>query len=137
MSASLSSHPIPLKPDNPLPIVVDQQRGWIRVAPRQFHSRAEFVEHFETLTRLVQEARRSGHGARFILDLRDAPVLSAETAEVVRSANMKLYRGSDRVAMVITSQLLRIQARRMYEHPNFETFEAIADAEALLLAETP
>lgn len=78
-----------------------------------FVSIDEVRAHFSHLTALLEEQRRCLGRARVIMDTSSAQTQSAEVAQLMRSGTGRIYADDDRVAVIATSSLLKVQIKRV------------------------
>lgn len=67
--------------------------------------------HFDRLATVIDEQRRAGQQVRVLVDLRAAPPQPTETLARIGTRTVTTYRPGDRVAIVVTSSLAKMQMR--------------------------
>ncbi|MDB5686111.1 MAG: hypothetical protein JWR77_700 [Rhizorhabdus sp.] len=115
-------------------IAVDEATGRIVVMGRGFWTPAATTEHFRLLEDVVARVRAQRGTVRVLVDLRTAPVQSTETSEIIQQATQRIYKPTDRLAIVRTSRLLDLQLKRAVDSNPIQTFATIDEAEAWLQA---
>jgi hypothetical protein len=113
-------------------IILDERLGVIRTDVRGFWQTADAAAYFDHLARFINAARRRFGAAKVLVNRRENSVQSAEVAELMRAANARLYRPTDRLAIVTGSSLLLMQMRRLFSHPGSRAFLSLEEAEAWL-----
>ena len=83
-----------------LSFTVDERAALVRVTGRGMWSAERTATHFNTLDKALQRMRRQRGDARVLVDLREAAVQTAQTAEVMKQWTARIYRDVDRVAVV-------------------------------------
>ena len=105
----------------------------IRVIGKGFYTEDGVREHFANLSRVVASRRRAGRQVKALADLRQAATQSATTARMITEATQRLYSDpSDRVAVVVSSVLLKLQLERVHQHQGFGIFLDMGEAERYL-----
>jgi len=122
-SISLSS------PEPSLPLVRVEHGGLIRISPNRFHTAAELIEHFSKLPAKFETFRKRSKIVRVILDLRGGNVLGPEAGKIVQENTVRIYRSEDRLTILLDSQLVKLQTRRVVGGPSTQHFSSVADAE--------
>lgn len=113
-------------------IDVDCATGLVHVVGTGFWSPASITAHFNLLEQRLK-AVRARHGmVRALIDLRNAPVQSPETASIIQQATTRIYRPEDRIAIVRSSLLLDLQMKRSVDASPLQTFTTIDEAKAWL-----
>ena len=74
-----------------------------------------------------------GGWAKALIDRRGAPVMTPEMIHRMRDGIAENYQASDRLALVLDSSPLKLQARRNYALENFEAFLSYEAALAWLI----
>ncbi len=81
-------------------------------------------------------AQRARFGrARVLIDLLKAPIQSQETAARINAGTAKIYRAGDKVALLCTGGLLKLQAKRTTSFAETQIFSSIDEAKNWLLAD--
>jgi hypothetical protein len=113
-------------------ILLDERTAIVRTDVRGFWEPGDAVTYFDHLARFIDAARYRHGFARVLVDRRENPVQSAKVAEQMRSANVRLYRPEDRLAIVTGSRLVQMQMRRLISHAGSRAFLTLAEAEVWL-----
>jgi hypothetical protein len=113
----------------PYSIIDDVASGSIRVSMHGFWNADTLDMYFADLDRCLHRYRTKGHGVIIISDGRDCSVQSAEIMDKSREIAKGMFMPGDRVALVVSSALNKIQARRSYSGEVFQTFTSIEAAE--------
>jgi hypothetical protein len=103
---------------------VEDRGGHLFVQGRYFFSVQEATDHFDELSAALTSMRLSGRRVRVLVDLRECPPQSAEVAGVIVQRTACMYLPSDRVAILVTSSILRLQLRRVLADQEFGVFVA-------------
>lgn len=120
--------------DSLLTIDANNVDGVIRVAGSGMWAPEEARTHFLALEREMKAARLKQGGARVLVDLREAPVQSAATAQELTYWTERVYKPIDRVATVCTAALVSMQIRHQVRIFQFEMFRDRDEALVWLLA---
>lgn len=96
-------------------------------------SPSDMAARMSELVPVLDQLRRRAGIARVALDLSDARVQSAPTAEVLAQLSDQLYKPGDRLALICPSALVRMQVKRASGMP-FEPFDDQDSAIAWLKA---
>jgi hypothetical protein len=70
-------------------------------------------EHFAALAYWVEDRRARSQAVKVLVDLRGSGAQSAETMERIGIGAMTLYQDGDRVALLVTNSLAKLQMRRV------------------------
>jgi hypothetical protein len=89
-----------------------ERSGHIRVCIEGFQGEADVERYMIALRSTVDMVRARGLPIRVLADVSRAVVRSPPTAAQQKAFNDKLYRDSDRVALIVTSSLLKMQIER-------------------------
>lgn len=81
-----------------------------------------------------QFARARAHAGRLrlLLNLLHNEILGQDIIVPLTSAGMRHARGDDRMALVVSSMLMKLQMRRMFSESGAPIFSTIAEADAWL-----
>jgi hypothetical protein len=116
---------------------VDERIGVLRVTGSGMWSPELTERHFRNLdTALIAMRQRHGLG-RTLVDLREASVQTAETAQMMKDWTNRIYRPVDRAAVVCGTALLGMQIRRAAQVHQLATFLDPTPALAWLLSDAP
>lgn len=85
--------------------------GIIRVTGSGMWTPEEVAAHFSELDGVVKAARARHGMARVLVDLRDAPVQTQETAAALGIWTSSVYQPIDRVATICSATLVTMQIR--------------------------
>jgi hypothetical protein len=95
----------------------------------------EFIDgHFGRLKQQIDDLRARAGRARVLVNLTEAMIQPADTAERIRHWTALIYREQDRVAIVLASSLLKSQMRRVSIVADRELFLSETNAIAWLTA---
>ena len=108
--------------------------GLIRVIGRGQWSSEKVQRHFVDLGQLIAERRRAEAPVLVLVDVRDSLVQQAETVERIARAMTSVYQESDRVAVVVSSSLLKMQLKRLGNIAKVEFFVSMNAARTWLTA---
>jgi hypothetical protein len=125
----------PIRGGDGLPIYrifLDERLGVIRTDVCGFWEADDGVIYFDQLARFIDIARRRFGSVKVLVDRRESPIQSAAVAAQMRTANARLYRPEDRLAIVVDSSLLLMQLRRLFSHAGSRAFLSSEEAEAWL-----
>ena len=108
----------------------------IRIEGKGFYDEAETRAHFDTLARLIANRRRAGRQVKALVDLREAATQAAGTAQLIAGETNRIYCApSDRVAIVVSSLLLKLQLKRVHRQQGFHITLTLAEAERFLASQ--
>ena len=110
-----------LKPGG-LTIGADRRLGTIRIHGHGFWSPAIVDAHFDELRVFLVPYRRGQRAMRMIVDLRTASVQSPETIERMTAGIRTVTETPDRIAVLVSSSLAKVQMRRVIGGSNHEFF---------------
>lgn len=102
----------------------------LEVAMQGFVSVDETRQHFARLSALLAKQRARLGLARVVVDTSLSQAQSPEVASLLRENTSRLYEDRDRVAVYVSSPLLRMQIRRVLTTRVFPTFTCPAEAES-------
>lgn len=105
----------------------------IRVEGKGFYAEDELRRHFGALSRLVARRRQSMRPVLAMIDLREAATQSASVAGIMALETNRIYSGStDRVAIIVSSMLLKMQLERVHKQQGFGIFTSLDEASLFL-----
>ena len=108
----------------------------IRVTGAGFYVEHEVRDHFKELAAIIACRRQAARQVLAIIDLREAvPQASGKTTLISDSTNRLYSDPSDRVAIVVSSSLLKMQLRRVHQQQGFGIFTSFKDAEKFLMGQ--
>jgi hypothetical protein len=114
----------------------DGKNGIIRCTAGGFKSVADLEEHSKAVNEAMQRSYRDfGRVAMLVKDT-GGIVQSAEVLEAAK-VDMQRHRPEDRVACVVTSPLVKLQAERSFSSDRYKIFTSEAEAQAWLIREAP
>ncbi|WP_041391678.1 hypothetical protein [Sphingobium sp. SYK-6] len=108
---------------------VRERDGCVRVFGAGLWSPDEAQAHFRALEQTILKLRRERAPVRVLVNLREAAVQTAQTADLMRTWTARIYRAADRVAVVCATTLLALQIRHVANVPNLATFQDVFLAE--------
>ncbi|ODT91517.1 MAG: hypothetical protein ABS86_02480 [Sphingobium sp. SCN 64-10] len=115
-----------------LSFTIDEPDGIVHVVGVGMWSPEYVVEHFRDLDRALERIRREQGFARVFVDLRAAAVQATQTTQVLGEWTGRVYRDSDRAAVLCASALLAMQIKRAADVRLLATFHEMAPALAWL-----
>jgi hypothetical protein len=111
---------------------VDWASGVIRGRGEGFWSMKQTTDHFRRWVDCVRTIQSTRLRVRIVADLRRSQTQSREVADFLRQALEGIYRPKDRIAMVVSNSLVKMQMRRLLASDIREYFLSPAEAEAWL-----
>ena len=120
-----------------LSIDPDHTAGIIRVRGVGMWTPQQAQVYFDEMARITQPIRALKAPVRVLIDLREAPVQSAATADAMASGSSNYDPQWDRVAFVCLSKLFAMQLKRSLPGMHSGFFETEDDALAWLLSDKP
>lgn len=115
----------------------DGAAGVIRVRGVGMWTPQQAQVYFDEMARLIQPMRVSRSPVRAVIDLREAPVQSAATADAMSKGSFGHDPETDRVAFISLSKLFGMQLKRSVPFVNSAIFENEDDALAWVLSDEP
>ncbi len=83
----------------------------------------EVASHLDELAKIVREQRAARRKVRALIDLRDAGTQTNAIATTISEATRRIYHDpSDRVAIIVSSSLLKMQLKRVHSEQSFGIF---------------
>jgi hypothetical protein len=104
----------------------------VTVVIEGFSSTEDFEAHFASLRMTFAKFRRCGLPVRMMVDLRAAAVISPDALAEVAAFHNTIFGPADRMAMVVQSELIRMQLRRAIDPKSSSAFGSLCDAIAWL-----
>lgn len=101
---------------------IEPDSGIIRVVGTGHWSPADVEIHFAALHRLIAGRRAVAAPVLVLVDLTASPVQESAIAERIGRATTRVYKESDRVAVIVTSCLLKMQMKHVVDVANLEFF---------------
>ena len=120
-----------------LSIDLDRMIGIIRVRGVGMWTPEQAQVYFDEMARITEPMRAIKAPVRVLIDLREAPVQSAATANAMANGQINYDRQRDRVAFVCLSKLFAMQLKRGVPSIHSGYFESEEDALAWLLSDNP
>jgi hypothetical protein len=111
---------------------VDWSSGMIRGRGEGFWSMQQTTAHFRRWVDCVRTIQSAGLRVRVMADLRKSQTQSREVADFLRQALEGIYRPEDRIAMIVSNSLVKMQMRRLLASDIREYFLSPGEAEAWL-----
>lgn len=116
---------------------LDHALGVIRVRGVGMWTPQQAQVYFDEMARIIEPLHALKVPSRSLIDLRDAPVQSAATAEEMAKGSFRHDPLTDRVAFICSSKLFALQIRRSVPFMTASIFETEEDALAWLLSDQP
>lgn len=120
-----------------LSISADPGQPYIQVTGSGLWAAEDVERHFRSLDQALRVMRHRAGCARVLVDLSEAPVQTADAAELMDDWTARIYRENDQVAVVCGTTLLAMQIKRKTKGYRRETFPEKAAALAWLMADAP
>ena len=120
-----------------LSIDPDHSLGVIRVRGVGMWTPQQAQVYFDEMARIAQPIRTLKAPVRVLIDLREAPVQSAATAEAMANGSTNYDQQRDRVAFICLSKLFGMQLKRSIPLVISAFFEDEDEALAWLLSDEP
>ena len=120
-----------------LSIDPDHTAGIIRVRGVGMWTPQQAQVYFDEMARITQPIRALKAPVRVLIDLREAPVQSAATAEAMANGSANYDPQRDRVAFICLSKLFGMQLKRSIPSVISAFFEDEAEALAWVLSDEP
>jgi len=114
----------------------DDTSGIIRCTSGGFLTVAEVHEYASAVHESMGRSWREFGRVAMLVISNDATVQSAEVMDAT-NANLRRFGPADRLAIVVSSQLVKMQAGRTLDGERFRTFASEEEALAWLIAEMP
>ncbi|WP_375383348.1 hypothetical protein [uncultured Sphingomonas sp.] len=96
---------------------IDDSGSVIRIVGEGFFAEDEVRRHFGTLASIFARRRQSARQVKVVIDLRGAVTQSMSVTRIIAEATNRLYSDpSDRVAIIVSSTLLKLQFERVHQH---------------------
>jgi len=102
--------------------------GFIMVVGIGFWNETVLDEHFSTLRNLIARQRLLTPTVCGLIDLRASAVQRPSMIENIRANAHNIWSREDRVALVVSSQLGKLQMDRVARDHSFRIFDSIAEA---------
>ena len=112
---------------------IDDDGTMIRVTGGGFFAEDEVHRHFDALAAIIAQRRRLGRRVKALIDLRKAATQSIGVTRIIAEATDRLYSDpSDRVAIIVSTMLLKLQFERVHQHQGFRICLTPEEAEQFL-----
>ena len=116
---------------------IGERSGVVHVTGAGLWTPEQVERHFRSLDLALRTVRRKHGLARTLVDLREAAVQTAETAQMMKDATARIYQPGDRAAAICATQLLAMQIRRAAQVHQLATFIDHDAALNWLLSDAP
>jgi hypothetical protein len=113
---------------------MDDAESIVRVRGVGLWTPEQAMLHFLALHRAIAGLRAVRRKVLVLVDLREAAVQSAETAEAVSVGTARIYGAADHVAIVHASMLVAMQMKRAAQVPGLASFADLDEALAWIRA---
>jgi len=114
-------------------IAYDPDRNLLTATCRGFWSPEDIGPYRVAMGRFVRIGHTKHGMIRCLVDRRKCPAQVGEVVDLIREAVVASVRDSDCFALVVTSTLVKMQARRAFELKRIKVFEETEPAMAWLL----
>jgi hypothetical protein len=101
---------------------LDEEAGVILVYGAGFWTLESLNSHFDALRLVVDRRRASGDKIKVLVDLREASVQNSDVTAAISLRTSEIYAVEDRVAIVVSSSLAKLQMRRSVHRVQHEFF---------------
>jgi hypothetical protein len=115
----------------------DRVSGLIHIMVAGFFDLATLTQHFKAETALVDRWRTEGRTIRVLIDAVNLLPHSTECQAYIQEATGTIYREGDRVALQVSSSLVKMQMRRVFAKGDILNFFLSNDAARLWLDAKP
>lgn len=115
----------------------DRTSGLIHIIVAGFFDLATLKQHFKAEAALVNRWRAEGRAIRVLIDAVNLLPHSIECQTYIQEATGTIYRLGDRVALHVSSSLVKMQMRRVFTKGNTLDFFISNDAAKLWLDAKP
>ena len=103
-------------------IVEDRLQGAISISVAGFFDLPTLRDHFADNAAVVKRWRATGRPIRVLINAVDLKPHSPEGQACVQDATGRIYRPGDRVAILVSSSLVKMQMRRALSHGEILNF---------------
>ena len=111
----------------------DAETGIVRVSLRGDMPDEAFVQYRDAMAGALEQAHAVAPAARVLIDGRDMENMPANAADRIAELGL-MFTCEDRVAMIVRSSLLKIEARRVAHSDAVQTFLSENAARTWLMA---
>jgi len=116
-------------------IVFDDAKGIVRTTVEGFWTLADVDSCATEMRPYLVAARRTAKRVLVLCDARNFPVQSLQVAAAFRDMELNMGAMRDRLAMVVSSALLKMQGQRSFDASPTAYFCSMDEAEAWLVLE--
>ena len=120
-----------------MPLSIDSIGEVIRITSKGFLSEEEVTEHFRALAQRIATRRRSTGTVGIVVDLLQSVPQSQGVAAIIAKCSNETYVEADRVAVLLSSALLRLQTARVHKDRGIGYFSDPEEAFAFAQGVTP
>jgi hypothetical protein len=113
---------------------IDRGSALFRVTCKGMCTPEQARAHFEEIGRAFRAERAAKRGLFVLVDVREASIQTAETAEAIREGTDTVHSQADCVAFLCASKLHAMQLRRGVQMPAMAVFEDMEQALAWIAA---
>lgn len=113
-------------------VALDGRSCFVRVRVEGFWSSVINSEFLETLAQQVRTARANDGAVHVLVDARELAVQTLDVSPTYPEADEEIYRAGDRIAVVCTSALTKMQLQQSLRVASVAYFPSVAEAEAWL-----
>ena len=103
-------------------ILEDEPAGVIRIEVRGFFDLPTLKDHFGKLRGIVQQWRAQARPVRALANTVQLMPHSPEGQEYVVASHASIYRSGDKVAVLVSSSLVKMQMRRAFNNQDVMEF---------------
>jgi hypothetical protein len=107
---------------------IAQHDGLIMIVGIGFWNEGCLDEHFATLRTLIARRRLSTPSVRGLVDLRASAVQRPSMIEGIRENAHSIWQPQDRVAIVVSSSLSKLQMNRLASDDTYRIFDSVGEA---------
>ena len=113
---------------------IDVATGQIRATASGTASPTQVRAYFRDLGAGIARIHDAGRNVSALIDLRGSAVPPPEMAAIIEEATRTLYRGDDRVAMVVATSMMKLGLRRTLDARCHDFFLSLTAAQTWLSA---
>ncbi|HEX7784221.1 MAG TPA: hypothetical protein VF509_15575 [Sphingobium sp.] len=119
-------------PNNQIGMSTQADTNLILIVGRGIWTKAVLASHFSQLDHALQSKRRRFPTTRILCDVSERGEQSPEILEAIRTGSGQLYSATDRLVLVTSSSLMKMQLRQQFEHDNIAYFVSVETAKTWL-----
>jgi hypothetical protein len=112
----------PVTPASVIMVQYDAEAQIMRLHSRGFLEPVEIDRCFVDAAKILGMMRTTGIPVRALIDAREAVIQSPASAERIRVGTRQIYLPGDRVAMLVSNSLVKMQLRRVVDGRTHELF---------------